>query len=191
MRCQKRMQVIAFGFPNQFGLYPVSEVMFQFPLISLRQDCQLRAAFKSLRVEPLCAAPFTSTNFLAGETWVYRCNEMKQNKHYTAAFSAFSQIECTLHSLLFPVLSQHYLCSPKAAKQRNPNYFEPGVLKNFKSFCKLHFITSAKLCQTLRLKLQNIAFKIEIIVHINLKLCHLTWSRKTFLDLQHTTRNSC
>jgi len=60
---------ISFGFLDQFVLFPVSEVMFQFPITSLRQDCRLRVIFKSPRVESLCAVPNCLPRCVTGATW--------------------------------------------------------------------------------------------------------------------------
>jgi len=50
--------------------FHVSEVMFQFPITSLRQDCHLRVSFTSLRVEVLCNDPIPLPRCVMGATWV-------------------------------------------------------------------------------------------------------------------------
>jgi len=53
--------------------FPVSEIMFQFPISSSWPHCCLRAACKSPRAETLCAVPIRPARCVAGATWASSC----------------------------------------------------------------------------------------------------------------------
>ena len=53
---------------NSFS-FPVSEVMFQFPIISLWKDCPVRVVFKTPRVEELSTVAIRQPRCIAGATW--------------------------------------------------------------------------------------------------------------------------
>jgi len=49
--------------------FPVSDVLFQFPITWLWRDYRLRVAFKSLRVEAVCDVSLRLPRCVAGLTW--------------------------------------------------------------------------------------------------------------------------